>query len=146
MEIRKRTGQPAYVVPNPLARDFSATQPLERLLTDGFTQDTAFVPDTLNQLPDLPKGCILQSDQGSVYTSYAYQQAVKEKGIIMSMSRKGTPADSSPIEMFYLDNNYRTTNSRVIQIVEEYIDYYNNIRIKTKLNNQSPVQFRQLAV
>ncbi|WP_155242498.1 IS3 family transposase, partial [Lysinibacillus sphaericus] len=30
--------------------------------------------------------------------------------------------------------------------VEEYIFYYNNIRIKTKLNNQSPVQYRRLAV
>ena len=184
MKKRKRTGQPAYVAPNLLAREFFATQPLERLLTDitylpfgqsmmylssifdvyngeivaqtvGFTQDTAFVLDTLNQLPALPKGCILHSDQGSVYTSYAYQQAVKEKGIIMSMSRKGTPADNSPIETFhsalksetfYLDGIYRTTNARVIQIVEEYIYYYNNIRIKTKLNSQSPVEFRQLAV
>ncbi|WP_277587605.1 IS3 family transposase, partial [Psychrobacillus antarcticus] len=33
---------------------------------------------------------------------------------------------------------------RVIQIVEEFITYYNNIRIQTKLNNQSPVQYRQL--
>lgn len=33
----------------------------------------------------------LHSDQGSVYTSYAYQYAVKEKGITMSMSLKGTP-------------------------------------------------------
>ena len=180
---RKRTGQPAYVAPNLLERDFSATRPLEKLLTDitylpfgqsmiylssifdvfngeivartiGFTQDTAFVLDTLNQLPDLPEDCILHSDQGSVYTSYAYQRAVKEKGITMSMSRKGTPADNSPIETFhsslksetfYLDDIFRTTNARVIQIVEEYIDYYNNIRIQTKLNSQSPVQYRQLA-
>ncbi|PWI22914.1 IS3 family transposase, partial [Kurthia sibirica] len=28
----------------------------------------------------------------------------------------------------------------------EYITYYNNIRIQTKLNNQSPIQYRQLAV
>ena len=180
----KRTGQPAYVSPNVLARDFTATKPLEKLVTDitylpfgqsmmylssildvfngevvaqtiGYTQDTAFVLDTLNQLPELPEGCILHSDQGSVYTSYAYQIAVKEKGIIMSMSRKGTPADNSPIETFhsslksetfYLDGIYRTTNAHVIQIVEEYITYYNNIRIQTKLNNQSPVQYRQLAV
>ncbi|MFB9218202.1 IS3 family transposase, partial [Kurthia sibirica] len=27
-----------------------------------------------------------------------------------------------------------------------YITYYNNIRIQTKLNNQSPIQYRQLAV
>ncbi|MCK1999049.1 IS3 family transposase, partial [Psychrobacillus psychrodurans] len=44
-----------------------------------------------------------------------------------------------------LDDIYRTTNARVIQIVEEYITYYNNIRIQTKLNSQSPVQYRQPA-
>ncbi|MCY7566592.1 IS3 family transposase, partial [Bacillus safensis] len=27
-----------------------------------------------------------------------------------------------------------------------YIDYYNNIRIQLKLNNQSPKEFRQLAI
>ncbi len=180
---RKRTGQPAYVSPNLLARDFTATKPLEKLVTDitylpfgqsmmylssildvfngeivaytiGFIQNTAFVLDTLNQLPKLPEGCMLHSDQGSVYTSYAYQKEVKEKGIIMSMSRKGTPVDNSPIESFhsslksetfYLDEIYRTTNAHVIQIVEEYITYYNNIRIQTKLGNRSPVQYRQQA-
>jgi len=123
--------------------------------TIGFKQDTVFVLDTLNQLPDLPEGCLLHSDQGSVYTSYAYQQAVKEKGITMSISRKGTPVDNSPIETFhsslksetfYLDQIYRTTNANMIRIVEDYINYYNNIRIQTKLNSQSPVQYRQLAV
>ncbi|MCI4168420.1 IS3 family transposase, partial [Bacillus spizizenii] len=28
----------------------------------------------------------------------------------------------------------------------EYIHYYNNIRIQTKLNNQSPINYRQVAV
>ncbi len=59
------------------------------------TQDMSFVLYTLYQLPDLPQGCILHSDQGSVYTSYAYQKSVKEKGITVSMSRKGTPTDNS---------------------------------------------------
>ncbi|MBT2256717.1 IS3 family transposase, partial [Priestia megaterium] len=27
-----------------------------------------------------------------------------------------------------------------------YITYYNNARIQTKLNNQSPVQYRQMVV
>lgn len=102
------------------------------------TQDTLFVLDTLYQLPDLPQGCILHSDQGSVCTSYAYQKSVKEKGITISMSRKGTPTDNSPIETFYLDGIYRTTNANMIQIVEDYITYNNNIRIQTKLNSQSP--------
>ncbi|WP_142389215.1 IS3 family transposase, partial [Bacillus halotolerans] len=30
--------------------------------------------------------------------------------------------------------------------VKEYIYYYNNIRIQTKRNSQSPISYRQLAV
>lgn len=44
---------------------------------------------------------LLHSDQGSVYTSQAYRAPVKEKGITMSMSRKGTPADNAPMESFH---------------------------------------------
>lgn len=184
LKKRKRTGQPVYVAPNIVSRDFTAIQPLERLVTDitylpfgqsmmylssikdlcngeilaytiGSTQDTAFVLDTLNQIAELSEGCILHSDQSSVYTSYAYQKTVKKKGITMSMSRKGTPADNFLIETFhsslksemlYLDEIYRTTNACVIQIFEEYIDYYNHIRIQKKLNSQLPVQYRQKAV
>ena len=91
MKKRKRTGQPAYVAPNLLARDFTTSKPLEKLVTDitylpfgqsmmylssildvyngeivaqtiGFKQDTDFVLDTLYQLPELPEGCILHSD------------------------------------------------------------------------------------
>jgi len=180
---RKRTGQPANVAANTLDRDFNATAPLKKLVTDitylpfgqsmlylssimdlyngeiiaytiGCTQDKEFILDTLHQLEQLPKGAILHSDQGAVYTSYDYQQAVKKKGITMSMSHKGTPADNSPIEAFhstlksetfYLDGIHSTTNACVIRIVEEYIQYYNNIRIQAKLNNQSPVEYRQLA-
>lgn len=46
-------------------------------------QDTAFVLSTLNQLPALP-GMMIHSDQGSVYTSQAYQEAIKGKGITMT--------------------------------------------------------------
>lgn len=30
-----------------------------------------------------------------------YQKAIKEKGITMSMSRKGTPSDNATIESFH---------------------------------------------
>jgi putative transposase len=181
---RRQTGQPYHIADNLLKRDFQADQPLQKLVTDitylpfgqkqlylssiqdlfngeiiaysiGDCQDTDFVLDTMAQLPPLPKGCILHSDQGSVYTSYTYQQAVKEKGITMSMSRKGTPADNASIESFhaslksetfYLDELRSTTTAIVVQTVENYIHYYNHIRIQTKLNNQPPVQYRKLAV
>lgn len=179
---RKQTGQPAYVAEHLLQRQFTADRPLEKLVTDitylpfgsrimylssildlyngevvaysiGDKQDVHFVLDTLEQLPEL-RGAILHSDQGSVYTSYAYQKAVKEKGITMSMSRKGTPADNALIESFhstlksetfYLENLTCTTTAIVVQTVQEYIHYYNSIRIQAKLNNQSPIEYRQLA-
>ncbi|MEC0296249.1 IS3 family transposase, partial [Bacillus subtilis] len=40
----------------------------------------------------------------------------------------------------------RTTTAIVERTVIEYIHYYNNIRIQTKLNNRSPINYRQLAV
>lgn len=181
---RQRTGQPYQVAENVLNRDFRAERPLQKLVTDitylpfgpkplylssiqdlfngeiiaysiGDCQNVAFVLDTLNQLPSLPEGCTLHSDQGSVYTSYAYQQTIKEKDIIMSMSRKGTPADNASIESFhsslksetfYLDELTYTTTTIIEQTVKSYITYYNHARIQTKLNNQSPVQYRKRVV
>ncbi|MGG2071200.1 IS3-like element ISBsu1 family transposase [Bacillus spizizenii ATCC 6633 = JCM 2499] len=181
---RKKNGQPYAVVDNILDRNFQSDRPLEKLVTDitylpygqkqlylssildlyngeviaftiGDKQDTDFVLDTLHQLPTLPENCVLHSDQGSVYTSYEYQKAVNTKGITMSMSRKGTPADNASIESFhsslksetfYLNSIDRTTTAIVERTVIEYIHYYNNIRIQTKLNNQSPINYRQLAV
>ena len=180
---RKHTGQPAHVAEHLLKRQFHAEQPLQKLVTDitylpygstmmylssildlyngevvaysiGDKQDVQFVLDTLEQLPEV-NGAMLHSDQGSVYTSNDYQKAIREKGITMSMSRKGTPADNALIESFhstlksetfYLDNLTRTTTAIVVQTVQEYIHYYNSIRIQAKLNNQSPIEFRQLAV
>ncbi|MBE1445383.1 transposase InsO family protein [Paenibacillus sp. OAS669] len=184
MRVKKRkpTGQPAYVAEHLLKREFQADAPLKKLVTDitylpcggkmmylscildlfngeivassiADRQDTALVLDTLNQLPSLP-GAILHSDQGSVYTSQAYQEAVTGKGNTMSMSRKGTPADNALIESFhstlksetfYLEGLTSTTTAIVEQTVRDYITYYNSIRIQTKLNNQSPVDFRRLA-
>ncbi|QDK66700.1 IS3 family transposase [Bacillus halotolerans] len=181
---RKKNGQPYAVVDNILNRNFQSDRPLEKLVTDitylpygqkqlylssildvyngeviaftiGDKQDTDFVLNTLEQLPTLPQNCVLHSDQGSVYTSYEYQKAVKTKGITMSMSRKGTPADNASIESFhsslksetfYLNSINRTTTAIVERTVKEYIYYYNNIRIQTKLNSQSPISYRQLAV
>ncbi|OKP75728.1 tail length tape measure protein [Paenibacillus helianthi] len=182
MKKRKTTGQPAQPAEHLLKRQFHAAAPLQKLVTDitylpfggkmlylssildlyngeivaysiADKQDTSFVLDTLGQLPERAN-MLLHSDQGSVYTSQAYQAVVKGKGITMSMSRKGTPADNAPIESFhstlksetfYLEDLMCTTTAIVEQTVRDYITYYNSIRIQAKLNNQSPVDFRRLA-
>jgi len=97
---------------------------------------------------------ILHSDQGSQYTSYAFQKLAKEKGIITSMSRKGNCFDNAVIESFHsslkseeFNTHYRVnlTNSIVLEKVESYMYYYNYIRPFTKLNYHSPVEYRTVA-
>ena len=54
-------------------------------------QQTPLVINTLKEALELwgyPEEIILHSDQGSVYTSYAYQNLIKEKHLVSSMSRK----------------------------------------------------------
>ncbi|NJH84962.1 DDE-type integrase/transposase/recombinase [Staphylococcus agnetis] len=90
---------------------------------------------TLNHL-DILEGCVLHSDQGSVYTSHSYYKLFEEKDIIRSVSRKGTPADNAPIEIFhstlkcetfYLNNELKSSNSIVIDIVENHFENSNNL-------------------
>ncbi|GKT02500.1 hypothetical protein OKN36_00360 [Furfurilactobacillus sp. OKN36] len=43
------------------------------------------------------------------------------------------------------DQTY-TTKDSLIQATTEWLDYYNQRRIKTKLKGRTPVQYRQLAL
>lgn len=76
----------------------------------------------------------------------------RQKGITRSMSRKGTPADNAPIESFHFSLKSETfyhqiepkgSKDIVIEIVQNYIKFWNNTRIFTKLGNQSPFQYRE---
>ena len=65
------------------------------------------------------------------------------------MSRKGNCLDNSVIENFFglLKSEFfykETFNSteEFINGIDEYIYYYNNIRIKERLGGLSPVQYR----
>jgi transposase InsO family protein len=97
------------------------------------------------------KGLIFHSDQGWQYQHYEYRQALKEHGIIQSMSRKGNCLDNAMAENFFgimkselLYQQKFDTAQDFIKALEEYIDYYNNKRIKNRLKGKSPVQYRTL--
>ncbi len=122
----------------------------------GNTQELELVLETLKEACNgrETKGLILHSDQGSQYTSYAFQELAEEKGIITSMSRKGNCFDNAVIESFhstikseefYTHQKVHLTNSIVLEKVESYMYYYNYIRPFLKLNSLSPVQFRAKA-
>ena len=98
------------------------------------------VIDTLNEALAKEKdvhGLIIHSDQGFQYTSYEYKAICESKGIQISMSRKGTPIDDSPIESWHallkketLYNNDITSLQEYIDLVEDWIKFYNTTRLK----------------
>lgn len=96
-------------------------------------------------------GVILHSDQGGLYTSPRFQEFVKEKNIIQSMSQVGVCYDNVLIESFFshlkteafYSQDFNATNEQIIEIVEEYIYYYNNERLQLKLNKLPPIKYRE---
>ena len=108
--------------------------------------DNKLVIDTLYEALDKEKdvhGLIIHSDQGFQYTSYEYKAICESNGVQISMSRKGTPIDDSPIESWHslfkketLYNNNITSLQEYIQLVEEWILFYNTTRLKSKIKKK----------
>ncbi len=107
-----------------------------------YKMDNKLVMDTLNEAIKKQKdvhGVILHSDQGFQYTSNEYKAICEANGIIISMSRKGSPVDNSPIESFHSNLKRETLRSynitslkEYIQLVKNWILFYNTDRIRLK--------------
>ena len=114
-------------------------------------QVTDMLEKAFTKIPD-NTNLILHSDQGWQYQHKHYQKMLKEKGIRQSMSRKGNCLDNACAENFFsllktelLYLQEFTSVEHFISELHEYIEWYNNKRIKLKLNGLSPVEFRHKA-
>ncbi|WP_390614065.1 IS3 family transposase [Streptococcus lutetiensis] len=131
---------------------------------DGYNSE--IIEFTLSRSPDLKQvqtmlkrafpatsyqGTILHSDQGWQYQHQSYHDFLASKGIRPSMSRKGNSPDNGMMEsffgilkseMFYGYEKTFKSLDKLEQAITDYIFYYNNKRIKTKLKGLSPVQYR----
>jgi len=94
-------------------------------------------------------GLIMHSDQGWHYQHGQYQEMLKKRGIIQSMSRKGNCLDNAMMENFFglMKNELLYVNKfenmqEFEKELKKYIRWYNNKRIKLRLNGMSPVQYR----
>lgn len=92
---------------------------------------------------------ILHSDQGWHYQMKDYSNALKQKGLTQSMSRKANCLDNAVIENFFgllkselLYLQEFESMNHFQRELELYIEYYNHKRIKGKLKGLSPVQYR----
>lgn len=116
--------------------------------------DLALVHETLDRLRqhvDL-SGVILHSDQGFQYTSKPFNRKLNQLGMLGSHSRRGNCLDNACIESFF--SHLKTekiylkkaaNKAEVEQQVSEYILFYNQNRFQKKLNDRSPVEYRETA-
>lgn len=92
------------------------------------------------------KETIHHSDQGTQYTSKAYQQQLSDAGLLVSMSRKGMPYDNAVMESFFSSLKQELTH------YESFVDFdaarakifhymevfYNRQRLHSSLGYRSP--------
>lgn len=113
---------------------------------------TSMVRKAFDKIPEKSE-LILHSDQGWQYRHKQYQSLLEEKGVRQSMSRKGNCYDNAVMENFF-----GILKSELLYIQEfessehfkrelvEYLDYYNNCRIKVVLSNLPPAVHRMQAL
>lgn len=115
-----------------------------------FRQTETMLAEAFSKHEDL-KGLILHSDQGWQYQMFHYVEALRRKGIIQSMSRKGNCLDNSLIEnffgimkneMFYGNQHQFHSLEQLEKEILDYIKYYNSERITIKLKGLTPAQYR----
>lgn len=112
------------------------------------TLETEFVLRGLKKafsIYGVPK--IINSDQGSQFTSNDYIQLLKEHKIQISMDSKGRATDNAITERFFRNlkqeclylMDYSTVNELKV-LVRNYVDWYNSERIHQGINNLTPNQ------
>ena len=113
---------------------------------------TTMLDKAFAKIPD-GTGLILHFDQGWQYQHKQYQRMLRKKGVRQSMSRKGNCLDNAVMENFfgllksellYLQE-FRSMEHFKQELIE-YLDYYNNRRIKAKLKGLPPALHRQQAL
>ena len=144
-------GEKLYLSPildlhsNDLVSYTISDRPVLSMVTTMLNEAFAKIPDGTN--------LILHSDQGWQYQHKQYQRMLREKGIRQSMSRKGNCLDNAVIENFFGLLKSELLYLQEFQSMEhfkqelvEYLDYYNNRRIKAKLKGLPPAIHRQQAL
>lgn len=134
--------------------DAFTKQILSYVLSESLEVD--FVKETVEILirdhgVGLHKETIINSDQGSHYTSITFIKILKDNGIRQSMSRRGNCWDNAPQESFFghmkdhlVERIAEAKRFDQIQfVVDDYMDYYNNERYVWDLAYLSPNEYYQ---
>ena len=177
-------GEISPEVPNVIQRDFHASAPNQKWLTDltefalpagkvylspvidcfdglvhswtiGTSPNAQLVNSMLEKAlvrlsPD--EHPIIHSDRGCHYRWPGWIKRVNAAGLIISMSKKGCSPDNSACEgffgrlkneMFYGRSWHGVSLEHFMEILDNYIHWYNEKRIKISLDGMSPIEYRQ---
>lgn len=94
-------------------------------------------------------GCpeILNSDQGSQFTSIEWQTLCRDNEIKVSMSHKGGSTDNAYIERFWRTLKYEgfyldfpETMAELKHMLSKFIKWYNEERLHSALNYKPPIE------
>ena len=113
--------------------------------------DLKLVLDTINQLDKVSyiDGALFHSDQGTLYLNDYFQEKIKEKNLIQSMSKRGNSQDNASMESLFghfkdeCDYSNCSCLDEVKAKVEHYVDYYNNRRPQWNRNRMTPVEYEE---
>lgn len=95
---------------------------------------------------------VVHSDRGAHYRWPGWLSRIGDAKLIRSMSRKGCSPDNAACEgffgrlkteLFYPRDWKTTTIEQFIQVVDSYIRWYNEKRIKISLGSLSPIEYRE---
>ena len=131
-------------------KDAFTKEILSHVVSDNMEED--FVLETINLLMENHKDeihteALIHSDQGVHYKAYTFQQLLKDKNLRQSMSRKANCWDNAPQESFHghMKDEIDLTDCKILedvkQLIDDYIDYYNNERYQWDL--AKPINTKQ---
>jgi len=112
------------------------------------TMDVSFCLEALEEALDkYGKPVIFNTDQGSQFTSMAFTDRLKQKGIRISMDGKGRWADNVFVERFWRSIKYEEIYLHAYESVSaarsgigRYIEFFNQQRPHSSLNRHTPDQ------
>ena len=97
---------------------------------------------------------LIHTDRGPAYTSKSFNNFLNRHEVIRSMSRPGTPYDNAPMERWWSEFKLRWMNrhpmpktyEELVKLVNDGIDYFNNISRSETRNGCTPAEFWSIAI
>ena len=93
------------------------------------------------------------SDRGYQYTSGAFHHKLEQAGMTQSMSRVAKCIDNGPMEGFwgiikrerYYGKKF-TSRKSIVEMIENYMEYYNNKRLQRNLGVLTPIEKHEIYI